>query len=278
VSADVLDDLKTRYADSTSVITFDRISGALALAYARRVRPVPAPKAPMAVTDLESPGIALEDDELAAVRRAVAVDPELSDAVALMIQTGMRVGEVCALQGGDLDLRRGALMVRRTVKADQRSTGKPKNGKRGVRLIVIDPARESAVWRMLIARRGVAGRGGYLFHRSVTTNSLRKDPALYALPSRMRERWERLVRGALGSEVPEGVRLHDLRHTNGSVLLASGRWDPIAVARRLGMSLVMLERIYGHDLATTQDAMGAFAAEWGAEGEAASRRAAIHAV
>src|SRR5262249_1056184 len=42
------------------------------------------------------------------------LDPDFAALICLWAQTGMREGEVCALQGEDLDLARGTALVRRT--------------------------------------------------------------------------------------------------------------------------------------------------------------------
>lgn len=112
---------------------------------------------------------ALTAEEQAAFMAALK-DDYYYEFIALMLCTGMRCGEVCALQWDDIDTRNNVIHVRRTRTADEhgrRATGAPKSAA-GVRDIPIT----DEIRQVLASQRQKLGRiidfaGGLVF-RSVT--------------------------------------------------------------------------------------------------------------
>ncbi len=78
---------------------------------------------------------------------------EYSDVFRMMLYTGMRIGEVCALDWKDIDFSAGVIHVRKTLTNTKRgqTVGPPKT-KKSRRDIPIN----EAVLELLIARRGLA--------------------------------------------------------------------------------------------------------------------------
>jgi integrase len=138
---------------------------------------------------------------------------------ALLIGTGLRIGEALSLQWSDVDFSHGTLAVR---------AGKTANARRTVLLPEI-------LLRDLHAARGV----GLIFHR----NGRPLDS------KNVRERdfysWAKKL------ELPR-IRVHDLRHLHATMLLVGGV-DLAAVSARLGhSSKAFTLATYGHVLAGAQ--------------------------
>ena len=167
----------------------------------------------------------------------------------LLAATGMRRGEALALRWRDVDLDAGRLQVRRslsTVKTkgagEQLVEGPTKTGQ--ARVVDIDADTIAA----LRAYRAVRG--------SLTLNLVRDTaPVLGNLDGTPRhpERYSRRfvdqvaqARRALGEDQLPRIRLHDLRHTHATLLLAAG--EPVkVVSERLGHANAMITlTVYQH--------------------------------
>jgi len=151
----------------------------------------------------------------------------------------MRRGEVLGLRREDLDLDNGFVMVRRSlVRGLDGWTTNPPKTVRGRRRIDLDPATASEL-RAHVASRAVVGIDGHVF----------ADAAGRALdPDGVSARFERLVRE---SGLPR-IRLHDLRHTAATLMLAAGV-NPKVVSERLGhASVVITLDTYSHVLPSIQ--------------------------
>lgn len=175
------------------------------------------------------------------VRRflATAAGDSLGAMWRLFVMTGMRRGEVLALRREDLDLDGGFLMVRRSLVRglDGWTTNPPKTA-RGRRRVDLDAATVAAL-RAHVAVPGVVGIDGHIF----------ADAAARALdPDGVSSRFARLVRE---SRLPR-IRLHDLRHTAATLMLAAGI-NPKVVSERLGhASVVITLDTYSHVLPSLQ--------------------------
>ena len=149
--------------------------------------------------------------------------------------TGLRWSEATALRTRDVDTRseRGSVSVTRAWKEVGRGweIGAPKIA-RGRRTVSM-PAAVTAMVRELVGERGrdellfTAPRGGVVwnheFHKAV---------------------WQPMLRD-LDDELPAAPRIHDLRHTHASWLIAAG------------MPLTVIQRRLGHDsIKTTSDTYG----------------------
>lgn len=201
---------------------------------------------------------------LAAAEGAQPGGHRLHALLALALATGLRAGELLGLRWDDVDLKRGTLTVRHALEAvskqrradpiekltaDERRQGwrlvAPKSGASRRTLPLIPLAREALAAqraRVLEARlhalqRGAAwadyGAGGFVFPSAAGTplgyrNAFREYQALLAtagLPPK---------------------RLHDLRHTTASFLLASGA-DLRVIQAVLGHAQISLTaNLYTH--------------------------------
>ena len=192
---------------------------------------------------------AVNDDRLAALWR-------------LATMTGMRRAEVAGLRVRDVDWRTGVVDVRHTITAVYGETaegeakpkrgqavelvdGEPKSGK--ARPVDLDAATLAALraHKATLAREKLASplprfnRAGLLFVNADGT-------ALH--PDYLSRRFRKL---AADAKLP-AIRLHDLRHTHASLLLAAG--VPVhVVAQRLGHADPgFTMRIFGHLLPRQQ--------------------------
>lgn len=180
---------------------------------------------------------------------------ELHAAWYVLAYTGMRRGELLALRWRDVDLATGALAVQRSaglvrVKGEgaKIETGPPKSGK--PRVIDLDPGTVAVVktWK--------AGRG--TLHLSLA----QPDALVFGdsegqlrHPERFSRTWNQTVRRAVKAGVGSpSIRLHDLRHTHATLLLAAR--EPVkVVSERLGhASATVTMTVYAHVLPGNQRA------------------------
>ena len=165
--------------------------------------------------------------------------------------TGMRRGELLALRWRDLDLEGGRVSVRRSVgvvkthgESERIIEGATKSGRE--RVVDLDPRTVEALRRHRMARAGLLLQ-------------LARDDALvfgdieggYLNPDRFSRRFTRaLAVCASQADAPPlpAIRIHDLRHTHATLLLAAG--VPVkVVSERLGHSTVTITmEIYQHVL------------------------------
>jgi integrase len=181
------------------------------------------------------------------VRRflAVSADHPLAELWAVALGTGLRRGELLGLRRGDVDLDAARLTVAVAV-AQVGHTVQLKHPKTGrTRTLSLDPATTSHLERRLQANRTApadaplfaAADGGHL------------------LPQRVSDTWRGYVRTL---DLPP-IRLHDLRHTHATLLLAAG--VPVkVVSERLGHTkIAMTLDVYAHVLpAMDRDAADRF--------------------
>ena len=160
--------------------------------------------------------------------------------LALAAFAGLRVGEICGLQLGDVEFLGRRLQVRRQV---QRETGggveirPPKYGsERTVHLA--DGLVE--ILSVHVARRGLADPAGWLFEGE-NDNPPHQNTVTYY--------WHQ-ARGAAGVS---GLKMHDLRHFYASGLIAAG-CDVVTVQRALGHAKATTTlNTYAHLWPTAED-------------------------
>lgn len=172
--------------------------------------------------------------EQARVFLAATADDELAAFWRLALYTGMRRGELLALRWADVDFERGTLSVRRTLTRGESGLvfGEPKSsaGRRSVAI----PEPVVATLRTHRARQAerrlkagpawqdhdlVFERGdGTVLHPNVVTHTFPRLARRHGLPV---------------------IRLHDLRHTAATLMLANGE-HPRIVQERLGHSDVSM--------------------------------------
>jgi integrase len=180
-------------------------------------------------------------DELRAFldQRTQAGD-ELVIAWSLLVSTGMRRGEALALRWADVDfegsrisVRRSATVVQRKGQGEEIIVGPPKSGK--ARTVNVDPQTLAALKAHKAAQGTLAlakGLDGTVRHPERFSRKF--VAALIA------------ARKALGEDHLSTIRLHDLRHTHASLLLAAG--VPVkVVSERLGHANAMITLgVYAH--------------------------------
>jgi integrase len=180
---------------------------------------------------------------------ADAEDRDLAMGWRLLAATGMRRGEALALRWRDLDLDAGRLAVRRSV-------GVVKAKGAGERLVE-GPTKTGQARVVDIDDDTVAALRAYRATRASLAPDLVRDAALvlatldgtHRHPERYSRRFvEQVVqaRKALGEDQLPRIRLHDLRHTHATLLLADG--VPVkVVSERLGhASATITLTVYQH--------------------------------
>jgi integrase len=176
-------------------------------------------------------------------------DADAAMAWRLLAFTGMRRGEALALRWRDVDLDAGRVAVRRSV-------GVVKDKGQGEKLV--EGATKTGQSRVVDLDAGtVAALRAYRAVRGLLALDLVRDTALvlgtldggHRHPERFSRQFvAHLVqaRTVLGEEHLPVIRLHDLRHTHATLLLAAG--EPVKVAsERLGhASATITLTVYQH--------------------------------
>jgi len=185
----------------------------------------------------------LERAELDALLAAARTRLDPGDYLRLFViaRTGMRVGEATGVRVGDLNLRDGYAIVRRTVD-DTHGIGTPKSGK--ARRVDLSPQLVAALWAA-VAERAVVDldpirrRNAWLFPWPI-------DPERPAPVDRFR----RAVNAVARRVGIARFNLKLLRHTYASHLLVHENAPPHYVQAQLGHhSPDFTQRVYGHLLA-----------------------------
>jgi len=182
-----------------------------------------------------------------------ARDTECYEIMLIALTTGMRQGEILALQWRDVDLDRGTLTVQATLDFDADGVAIRKPPKCGKPRVVDLPATTlDALRARKLTQRP---RSDWIF-TDKSGNPLHKEGML-------RYQFRRaLIAVELATEEESFVRFHDLRHTHATQLLAAG-CNVKVVQERLGhASAKMTLDVYGHhvpslqkEAAATTDAM-----------------------
>ena len=183
------------------------------------------------------------------LRWAEGREPDLAMGWRLLAVTGMRRGDALALRWRDVDLDAGRLQVRRSV-----GTVKTKGA---AEQLVEGPTKTGQARAVDIDSDTVAALRAYRATRGSLSLELVRDAALvlgtfdgrYRHPERYSRRFvEQVVQAprALGDDQLPRIRLHDLRHTHTTLLLAAG--EPVkVVSERLGHANAMITlTVYQH--------------------------------
>jgi integrase len=171
----------------------------------------------------------------------VAKGTELEIPIIVFVGTGLRRGELFGLKWNDVDLEQARLTVRRSIEIVGRERReKPPKTARSARTISLAPFvveafrrqhREQAERRLSL---GLGAKGdGYIFDRPDCSSW---DPELFGW------RFADLVRR---KKLPK-VRLHDLRHSYATFMLAAGA-DLKSISTSLGHSTIAVTaNVYAH--------------------------------
>jgi integrase len=164
---------------------------------------------------------------------------------------GVRRGEIVGLAWPDVDFDAGTISINQTIQVDGRSLYvKGPKSEKGYRTIGLDPETTGQLRRhrkRMREDRIAAGARyeidplGHNFVFRADKNGRPLNPDWFT--AAFRREWAH-------TGLPSGPTLHGLRHTNGSLLLLSGI-PPIQVAAHLGHDLETLNRVYSHELDST---------------------------
>lgn len=155
---------------------------------------------------------------------------DLQDAVAVRVSayTGLRLGQLLALRWSDIDWSGSALTVSKSFSAGHETT--PKSGK--VRRVPL-PDQAMAALEQLSRRGDFTAPAEYVFCNVVTGRPLDGS----ALRRRYKE-----AQAAAGVHA---LRWHDLRHTYGSLLAASGE-ELVTIKAMMGHANISTTEVYLH--------------------------------
>ena len=152
----------------------------------------------------------------------------------LALDTGMREGELFALQWENVDLERGVIRVVQTINTATGKMGPPKTAK-SRRRIDIGPQTRAvlAAHKERMAREGQ--RGAFVFPST-------RGTALSPPNVRLRS----FLPLQLKAEIDPPIRFHDLRHTSATLALEAGAHLKM-VSERMGHSSIMVTAdLYQH--------------------------------
>ncbi|MBF0427233.1 MAG: site-specific integrase [Magnetococcales bacterium] len=183
--------------------------------------------------------------------------PQAHNLIQFAFWTGLRTGELIALEWGDIDWQRQEVVVRRSITRKTMKTPKTAAGLREVKLL--GPALEA----LTAQKTHTFLEGGRVFHNDRTSRPWETDAQI------RRTAWEHALKRA-------GVRYrnpYQTRHTYASMMLSAGE-SPMWVARQMGhrdWGLIRTryarwipqadegagsraEALFGHNLATNKKA------------------------
>jgi len=194
----------------------------------------------------------LTEDELLGFFEAAKED-RLFPAYVLAATTGLRRGELLGLCWDCVDLEHGIITVKRQLLALKdgltlEETTKSKSGRRSI-VLTDDAIRELKAWKKRQAQEKLLLGEAYQDNGLVFC----KEDGTPLDPREFTKRFQRLLEKA---GLPK-VRLHDLRHTHASLLLARGV-HPKVVQERLGHSSITITLdLYSHLAPGLQEAAAA---------------------
>ncbi|MEV1020666.1 site-specific integrase [Streptomyces sp. NPDC050264] len=190
----------------------------------------------------------LEHTEYARISAELrTLDPNAADLADFLVGTGMRWGEATSLQARDINWTTGKVNVQRAWKRTEANTfelGPPKTRK-ARRLVALNED------QLTMLRRHVAGLGPHDFIFRGGQGKAWRHSNFY------HRKWERALGEAIKKGLTKRPRIHDLRHTHVSWLIAQNI-SPAAIQRRLGHESITttIDR-YGHLLSNLDDEISA---------------------
>lgn len=182
-----------------------------------------------------------------------AKDDRLFAAYVVAVTTGLRRGELLGLCWDCVDLEKGIITVKRQLLALKQGlvleeTTKSKSGRRSI-VLTDDAIRELKAWKKRQAQEKLLLGEAYQDNGLVFC----KEDGTPLDPNEFTKRFQRLLERV---GLPK-VRLHDLRHTHATLLLARGV-HPKIVQERLGHSTItMTLDLYSHLVPGLQEAAAA---------------------
>jgi integrase len=187
----------------------------------------------------------LEEAEWQRLRAELALicDGDSLDLADILIGTGLRWGEATALQYRDVDLRAGTIRIQRAWKRMEDNTmelGPPKT-KKARRTLKLNPSLLTLVRRLMVGKKGE----DYLL--TTAAGNAWRHSNFYL------RRWAVAVTRAKEKGFAKSPRIHDIRHTHVSWLIAANIPLP-KIQQRLGHeSITTTVDRYGHLLVHLDD-------------------------
>ncbi|WP_083543583.1 tyrosine-type recombinase/integrase [Rhodococcus sp. 2G] len=163
----------------------------------------------------------------------------------LLASTGMRRGEALALRWVDVDLTEGSVNIRRALDSSQTGKGSVKGTKTGRNRVVDIDDGTVEVLRSHRATRGSLSLGLARGEALVFGNDSGEPRNVRSVSNSWGHRVGK-AQAKLGADALPSLRLHGLRHTHASLLLAAG--VPVkVVSERLGHASVSVTMdVYAH--------------------------------
>jgi integrase len=189
-----------------------------------------------------TPEFTVWDEQAVSHFVAVANTDNLAALWQLAILTGMRRGEMLGLKWEDIDLVRGMLSVKRTLSRGTKGTytfGLPKT-RHGRRLVSLPRSAVKALksHRMKQLEARLALGVGYEDQGLVFANAVGEP----LHPNTVAYQFKRLCKAA---DVPL-IRIHDLRHTSATLMLANGEHPKIVQERLRHANISITLGRYSH--------------------------------
>ncbi|NNM92080.1 MAG: site-specific integrase [Candidatus Eremiobacteraeota bacterium] len=179
-------------------------------------------------------------------------DGDLSLHFLLAAAAGLRRGELCALQWGDVDLQHATITVRHAIEVRRDGSGIGINEPKGKKVAVL------AIPEVLVQALGEWRAGQTLRLGSVTAETPVLDTeGAWSHPDRLSKITMRCIRA---SGVPR-VRLHDLRHSYGSWLADAGVSTRVLQESLRHSSLTMTEHYTSQVGQAQRDAVATLGAQ-----------------
>ncbi|MGW2379261.1 site-specific integrase [Streptomyces sp. NPDC001658] len=179
----------------------------------------------------------LEHDEYALISRELRkIDPNAADLTDFLVGTGLRWGEISALQRRDVNERKKTISIQRAWRRQEDNTfevGPPKT-KKARRTLALAPG------QMEMLRPHLLGRApdDWIFRGA--------NGAAWRHSNFYNRKWKRALEAAAKKGLTKSPRLHDLRHTHVSWLIGANVPLP-AIQVRLGHeSITTTVDRYGH--------------------------------
>jgi integrase len=203
----------------------------------RTSNPCAKTKLPRTDHETEDEMTFLERDEYQRIRAEIR-DPHAADLADILVGTGLRWGEATALQVRDLSLNGATptLRVQRAWKRQDDNTLKlgPPKSRKARRTIALAPG------QVEILRRRIVGKGPEDLVLTTSWGNRWRHSNFF------NRKWKPAVEAAQKKGLPKTPRIHDLRHTHVSWLIAANIPLPAIQARLGHESITTTVDRYGH--------------------------------
>ena len=167
----------------------------------------------------------------------IKVNPRLAVLYLLYIALGTRRGELLALRWSDIDFETGAVTIERSLDKHRRERGTKTED--SDRILYLDGVLIAALLAHRERMRAEGHNEGFAPDGLVFPN----EDGGPIHPNNLRQHFRRVLAAA---GLPATIRIHDLRHTAASLMLARGN-QLLHVSKTLGhSSTVITGDVYGH--------------------------------